>query len=92
MRPDEGESFPIEGRSTLVGRSVNADIMITDASVSREHAEIRFDGSRISVRNLESKNGVQVNGKHVDQASLKVGDTLRLGRCLFLVDTVQEKP
>ena len=47
--------------------------------VSRRHAELRVDGPLLAVRDLQSSNGVFVNGVRVADAPLGPGDVLRCG-------------
>jgi len=86
--PDKGKSYPLEARTTLIGRRANADIRIDDVSVSRSHAEMTFTKKGLRVRDLKSKNGVAVNGHRTRETNVKVGDTIRLGGCVLLVDLI----
>jgi hypothetical protein len=75
------------GGATL-GRSREADIVLDDANVSRKHAEVRPSGGSWIVRDLNSTNGVKVNGRRVDPAraqSIRPGDAIELGtsRAIF---------
>ena len=67
----------------VIGRSEAADIVLPDADASREHAELSasFDGVRL--RDLESKNGVELNGEAVSQCRLAHGDEVRVGATLL---------
>lgn len=64
---------------TLLGRSRRCDVVLTDPNVSRQHAEIRRQGGEFVVRDLDSTNGLRVNGRPVKQATLRAGDRLELG-------------
>jgi pSer/pThr/pTyr-binding forkhead associated (FHA) protein len=66
----------------VLGRSREADVVIDDANVSRQHAEVRPHGGSWVVRDLGSTNGVKVNGRRIDPArpqSLKRGDVIEVG-------------
>lgn len=68
------------GRSFIIGRDVDG-WRLPDERVSREHATVSFDGTRWSVRDLGSKNGVFVDGERQEQhlgmlRVLRVGHTL----------------
>jgi DNA-binding CsgD family transcriptional regulator len=72
--------YPLtKGRQTL-GRSRSCDIRVNYPSVSRVHAEIRWDGDTFLLRDLDSKNGSYCNGKRIKEAAFEVGDSLRLAR------------
>lgn len=62
-----------------VGRSGNVDIHIPDPSISRPHALIEWKNDGFSVTDLQSKNGVWVNGRKVEHAVLKHGDIIMFG-------------
>ena len=62
-----------------VGRGRANDIVLQDASVSREHGEFVLRGDTWFVRDLDSTNGVAVNGSKVMEARLKPGDVVRFG-------------
>lgn len=90
--PLENRKFPLSRRVTLIGREPETDIPILDTSISRRHAEIVFETDRAEVRDLGSRNGVYVNGARQNAAALRPGDTIRVGKCLFIVEEVVAKP
>jgi sigma-B regulation protein RsbU (phosphoserine phosphatase) len=66
--------------SVVVGRSEQADITVTDHSVSRRHARIFRQGADWSVEDLGSRNGTLLNEQRLAAASvLKPGDVIRVG-------------
>jgi len=67
------------GARTSVGRGKSSDVVLHDSSVSREHAEIVVRGAEILVRDLDSTNGVMVNGSRVREQELAPGDRVRFG-------------
>ncbi|MCW2949434.1 MAG: hypothetical protein JWN41_447 [Thermoleophilia bacterium] len=76
-----GEPFRLAGDVTRVkvGRGRANDIVLSDASVSREHGEfVHRDGSWF-VRDLDSTNGVSVNGRATPEAQLAPGDRVLFG-------------
>jgi Protein of unknown function (DUF3662)/FHA domain len=74
-----GNRHEIEGSRALLGRSKECDIRISDPNVSRRHAEVRQEGSTYWVVDLDSTNGVLVNGKREKRAKLGDGDKITLG-------------
>ena len=81
-----GETLPLAPPGIVIGRGNDADLRIDDPGVSRKHIEIRVEepqdpaaGPRITVHDLGSTNGVSVNGKRVDRATLSDGATIRIG-------------
>ncbi len=74
------------GRGRFVlGRSWRCDFPLPDTSVSRHHAELRFGGGRWAITDLDSTNGVFINGCRVTRDIVVAGDEIALGasRMLF---------
>ena len=74
---------------TVVGRSLDADLILKDQTVAPTHCEIRRSPEGFKVIDLETLTGTIVNGKPVNQHYLKHGDTVELGgaRLTFLGDS-----
>jgi diguanylate cyclase (GGDEF)-like protein len=52
--------------------------------VSRHHAKLRVDGTRITVEDMGSTNGTIVNDEHIeDLHRLRNGDMVKIGRTIF---------
>jgi len=64
----------------LIGRSRKCDLRLSNVSVSREHALVRWDAGDYIVENAGSHNGVYVNGERVESSRLVSGDLVRLGK------------
>jgi pSer/pThr/pTyr-binding forkhead associated (FHA) protein len=68
----------------LLGRSPDCDCLISDPSVSRRHARIRYDGERWLVADLGSLNGTRLNGWRIaEETEVRPGDRLSLGPARF---------
>ena len=89
--PPEGKSFFLAEKTIVIGRDQGCRIRIVDPSVSRRHAEIVFSSACATIRDLGSRNGIHLNGKQVTEAPLRAGNTLRIGKCLFIVDETAPK-
>jgi hypothetical protein len=93
MRLDEAaESLPlleldrVENDQLLVGRHPRCDVVLTDPSVSRRHAQIfRRDGVWV-IQDLASTNGTSVNGLGVGRSVLHPGDVVLLGSSAIQID------
>jgi pSer/pThr/pTyr-binding forkhead associated (FHA) protein len=83
-----GKTFVIDRPRTVIGRSSRCDFVVDDPNVSRRHAELQRRGGDWYVVDLDSTNGVVVNGKPVRSAALAPGDEIALGtaRLRFNVD------
>jgi len=75
----DGTRHEVNRQSIVLGRSRDCDIQLTDANVSRRHAEVRQEGASYWIVDLGSTNGMEVNGKRVKRAKLRPGDTITLG-------------
>ena len=73
-------TFPLAGGVTTIGRSPENIVVLNDASVSRRHAEIEVSPDRVTLRDHQSRNGVQVNGVPRREAVLQPGDKLHIGK------------
>ncbi len=67
-----------------IGRSGYNDLMLIDGKVSRSHAEVYFEDGRYVVKDLNSTNGVLVNGQSVSKIPLKSGDRITIGDTVLL--------
>ena len=59
--------------------------MLNDAKCSRRHAVIENGPSGLGVRDTGSANGVFLNGKRIERATLREGDLLRIGEVIIKV-------
>jgi hypothetical protein len=76
----EGRRLPVAPAGSVVGRSRDCDIVLSDPNVSRRHAEIGLHGARWEIRDLGSTNGVVVNGQAIAGGhALAPGDRIKLG-------------
>jgi pSer/pThr/pTyr-binding forkhead associated (FHA) protein len=74
------QEFDLAGPEVVIGRSPDCHITIEDPLVSRNHAKITISGEEAHVADLGSRNGVRINGRHIQgEALLKDGDRVRLG-------------
>ena len=79
-----GDSIVLEEGENIVGRG-----LIGTPDVSRHHARIDVDGSRLSIEDLGSKNGTFVNGERIrNRVALKEGDQIVFGRTNAVVRTI----
>jgi ABC transport system ATP-binding/permease protein len=85
LQSSEGEMAPLifrvsAGSIKTVGRGAIADLVLDVSLVSRIHCRLEAHHETLEVVDLESTNGVFVNGERVTRAHLIPGDTLRVGR------------
>ncbi len=81
IRTDEGrEIVYVLGRKTSVGRTPDNDLQIDAKFISRHHAVILAGPTQTIIEDLNSTNGVQVNGRRVTRQPLQDGDLVSIGR------------
>jgi len=82
----DGERIPLTKRVTSLGRSRERDIVVADPNVSRQHCEIRHVGYDYFLIDLDSTNGVSVNGRPVTRHALANGDVITMGATQIRVE------
>jgi chromosome segregation ATPase len=74
--------YPI-GRRTSIGRTPDNDIQVNATWISRHHAVLLSGPDHCIVEDLNSTNGVLVNGRRVGRQILHDGDTVTVGKTEF---------
>ena len=75
-----GSRYLLDEDEITVGRDPRADILLDDSTVSRQHAVFRRVNGQFFVVDAGSLNGTYVNRQRVDQATLKNGDEIMIGK------------
>ena len=75
----DGKKHEVTERRVVIGRSKDCDIQMTDPNVSRRHAEVRQEGATYWLVDLDSTNGVEVDGKRVKRLKLEDGTRFTIG-------------
>ena len=87
----DGSITRISPGTTLLGRDSSCAGYLPSASISRKHAEIRWMvGTPPMLRDLDSTNGVFLNGRPVSLAPLKVRDVLRFGDWIGVLTSLSD--
>jgi hypothetical protein len=81
-----GASVELTQPDVLMGRHSQADVRLPLPDVSRRHCRFFFGQGAWQVLDLNSLNGVFVNGEPIRQTTLKQGDLIRIGGFTFAVD------
>lgn len=74
-----------------VGKSDDNDIVLSDDTVSRNHCEFTVDADGVHVRDLNSTNGVRLEGTRIKDAVLSPGAVVRIGE-VDIALRASEKP
>lgn len=92
----EGQRIEVNDAQELIfGRDSEADVVLNDELVSRQHAKVRRDWAGTHIEDLQSRNGIRVNGKRVLRKTLRDRDEVEVGgvRLLYLDPSeVREAP
>jgi len=75
----DGKTFVLDQPRAVVGRSRRCDFVVEDPNISRRHFELQRRGAEWYVVDLESTNGIAVNGRRVSSARLQTGDEITAG-------------
>ena len=86
------KEYLVGQNETIIGRDSNCDIQIDNIAVSRKHARITKEHSRITdgpgdyfVEDMDSQNGTFVNGQKVSKKLLNTGDEITIGKYFLMV-------
>jgi pSer/pThr/pTyr-binding forkhead associated (FHA) protein len=87
FRIRHGVSVLLLGSGTIkIGRRTDCDYPLNDSKVSREHARLIVSEQTIAIEDLNSANGILVNGERLRRLrSLATGDTFQIGAQHFEV-------
>ena len=84
IRTDGNTEFVhVLGRRTRIGRGSDNELVLDTKHVSRYHAVLLAGPAHTTIEDLNSTNGVFVNGKRVSRQALKDGDRINIGRTQF---------
>ena len=85
------KEYPLDKERTTIGRKPQNDIQLDDPTVSGQHAAIMMLQNAY-VEDLNSTNGVVLNGKKVTRRQLNHGDIIKIGRheLKFIDDNAEE--
>lgn len=75
-----GDPIPLLKKSLLVGRRESCDIVLRFSNVSAHHCQLTVNAGYWRVRDMQSRNGVKVNGVRVTDKRLDPGDILSVAK------------
>jgi len=88
--PERGRSWEFEQDMIKLGSLAGGDVVLTDDTVSRQHAEIVRSRHGLVLRDLGSTNGTFVGPMRIREVFLQPGMRFKLGRSEFLYDSRDE--
>ncbi|MCW2830949.1 MAG: hypothetical protein JWP31_1641 [Aeromicrobium sp.] len=84
-----GMRHPLDAPGVVIGRGNEADLKIDDPGISRRHAHIKVEHSgaetTVTVIDLDSTNGVVLNGRKVATGVVADGSEIRLGNTVIVL-------
>lgn len=83
-----GDPIPLLKKKLLVGRRESCDIVLRFPNVSSKHCELNVVNGYWFVRDLQSSNGIKVNGVKVQEKRVDPGDTLSVSKHSYKVTYV----
>jgi transcriptional regulator with GAF, ATPase, and Fis domain len=89
--PLQGSSLEINEQEVSIGRDIANRLSIQDPLLSRKHCMIKREGGSFQITDLNSRNGIFVNGIPLKKHVLKHGDQIEIGDSLFMF-LIQEEP
>lgn len=87
------QAFSFQQAETMIGRGNDAHLILPNVSVSRYHAKVLSVDGQWRIEDLDSRNGLLVNGESCKAHVLKTGDEVQVGKFLlvFLSDDRQDQ-
>ena len=81
--PGSPARHELSADTLVIGRGSAADLRLDSDDVSRTHAQLMRVDDEYTIEDLDSRNGVFLNGLQVHAAVLRDGDQLQLGDVVF---------
>lgn len=82
--PGAPREIVLDLEETVIGRSLQANVSIDSGSISRRHMALKRTGPEFRCTDLDSSNGVYLNGVKVHSAVLREGDSIKIGDVVFI--------
>ena len=89
--PDAGRQTTSDQPTIRVGADALCDLVLSDPTVSRHHAELQQRHHAVFLVDLNSTNGTYMAGRRVSQVELETGQIFRVGRTKIAFDVRTEK-
>ena len=89
LQDGSSRTYLVHEGSNILGRSNDADFRLPDTGVSRQHAEITWNGQDAVLVDVQSTNGTTVNDTPIENWLLADGDVITLGHSHIEVRIVE---
>jgi pSer/pThr/pTyr-binding forkhead associated (FHA) protein len=81
--PMAPRTFSLSDHKTVIGRGNKCNIIIDSMELSRRHVLITLDEAEINIEDLDSANGLFLNGVKIHSATMRDGDAFQIGGVVF---------
>jgi VWFA-related protein len=79
-----GKEFRLQEGDSGIGRAGTNDVVLSDATVSRQHAKIRLEADGYYLYDLAATNPTLVNGQEIARHQLREGDRVQVGNVVMV--------
>src|SRR5882724_338833 len=89
IQDDEGKTtvVPLIRDEITIGRKEGNTIRLTERNISRRHAQLMREGGIYKLRDLDSYNGVTINGRRVQgESAINTGAQIQIGDYTLVVE------
>jgi len=83
-----GKQFRLHEGDTSIGRAGDSDIIVSDPTVSRQHAKVKLEGKAFYIYDLGATNPTIVNDRVITRHRLDEGDRIRIGDTVLVFKRV----
>lgn len=80
----DGQRYHLTGEMTVIGRGAEADIVVDDTGVSRQHCRFEVTDQGTILTDLGSTNGTFVEGQRIREVTLLDGNAVTVGRTTIM--------
>ncbi|MGN1014260.1 MAG: FHA domain-containing protein [Butyricicoccus sp.] len=81
-----GKRYPVSHYPFTIGSRSDNDLVITDSTVSRKHAELFLKNNHVCLRDLGSLNGTLINGVSRSEATIVGGEKVQFGTTVVQIE------
>lgn len=90
--PQAGEVHPLKpGQTIRIGRAAGCQIVLEGNGISKEHAELKIIGDKVTLTDLHSANGTFLNGVRAKAGFLKLGDKILISQVMMDIVVLQKR-
>jgi adenylate cyclase len=75
-----GDPIPLKRANLVIGRRESCDVCLRFPNISTKHCELAYRDGYWVIRDLDSTNGIKVNGQRLRYRPLRPGDVVTIGK------------